>query len=284
MKTGNILADFEWQRAEDGYCWRRVGGRLLMVPAQRDGRPLRAVTYKPFAKAGSAMFMEFAALDAKPKSHLAFANRYGQLGFPLRMLVRNEGSQLDPLPPQETANAWSPEDWTTLGPVGEFFALRGTENDDACWSAQSLLIDSFVHPPPLNPSMEGDDGAPETQSIMNRVLQDSVRVFFSWSEANMTFDLRMKPISLIGAMWLQTALSMTGTKAFRQCPVCERPIEISRGAGARPDAVYCSNACRTKNSRQRRKEARQLLANGENLKQVAKRLGTDLATLRGWLA
>lgn len=283
MKSGDILADFEWRRAEDGYCWRRVGGRLFMVPAQSDGKTLRAVTYKPFAKAGSAMFMEFAALDAKPQSHLAFANRYGQLGFPLRMLVHQRSSKFEQLPPQETANAWLPEEWGT-GPVGEFFALRGTDNDRACWSAQSTLIDRFVHPEPLNRVMEGDDGAPETQRLMNSLLQDSVQVFFTWSEASQKFDLRMKPISLIGAMWLQTALSMTGTKAFRQCPVCGRAIEISRTGGARPDAVYCSNACRTKNARQRQKEARQLHAEGREPAQIAKRLGADLATVRGWLA
>lgn len=62
------------------------------------------------------------------------------------------------------------------------------------------------------------------------------------------------PNSLIGALWLQLAQSIDGHKHFRQCENCRSWFELAPDK-ARADKEYCSQACRSRAYRRRRRNA-----------------------------
>lgn len=65
----------------------------------------------------------------------------------------------------------------------------------------------------------------------------------------------MTPMGLIGALWLQATLAIAGKANFLQCRECRTWFEVSTKV-ARPDKRFCSNACRMRAYRQRKKDHR----------------------------
>lgn len=61
------------------------------------------------------------------------------------------------------------------------------------------------------------------------------------------------PDALLPGVWLQFALAIDADKHFRQCRVCPKWFEY-RETGERPSRQYCSNACRLKAYRARRRD------------------------------
>jgi len=61
------------------------------------------------------------------------------------------------------------------------------------------------------------------------------------------------PNSLVGAIWLQLAQAVAELKDFQHCLECNNWIEIS-SERKRKDVKYCSNACRVKAYRKRKKD------------------------------
>lgn len=278
MKTGNILADFEWKRAADGYRWQEIAEGLYMIPRQDDGKPLRLITYNPFADGNAPMFLEFSAMERSPESCLSFANRYGQLGYPLTMQnIANWG--LDRLPVLEAENTWIPAEPNYRGPVGEFYEYEDDRWENASWSDQMLGMSLALE------HASTDDGinAFTSQMFFNVGLKDGVSMFMSHRKEGRGFDLKLKPVSLVGGLWLQAAIAVSSEKSFRQCAVCHGPLEIARGGGARTDARFCSDACKSKDHRQRRKKARALAEAKKSASQIAKQLGTNVETVRRWI-
>lgn len=277
MKTGNILADFEWERAADGYRWEQIPEGLYMVPRQDDGKPLRLVTYKPFADGNAPLFLEFSALEHTPESFLNFANRYGPLGYPVTMQnIANWG--LDRLPVLEAENTMTPAEPNYRGPVGEFYEYENDRWENACWSDHIVRMSAALE----HATADGLD-AYTSQIFFNAGLKDGVSMFMSQRKAGRGFDLKLKPVSLVGGLWLQAATAVSSEKSFRQCVVCDGPLEIARGGGARTDARFCSDACKSKDHRQRRKRARSLAAAKKTASQIAKQLGTNVDTVRRWI-
>lgn len=64
--------------------------------------------------------------------------------------------------------------------------------------------------------------------------------------------IRLVPDSLIGALWLQFANAVNGNIDYKRCEECRTWLEISPGAG-RPDRSYCSDACRMRAYRKRKR-------------------------------
>ena len=105
-----------------------------------------------------------------------------------------------------------------------------------------------------------------------------------WSPSGKGFEFRYAPRSLISAIWMQLALSLSDAKTFRQCPICDRIIEVSKeSTGARTDATFCSDKCRSQDYRDRKKLAGQLKKKGWKIPRIAKEVGSKQETVRGWL-
>jgi len=66
--------------------------------------------------------------------------------------------------------------------------------------------------------------------------------------------VRLSPINLIGALWLQFALAVDGNVGYAHCQSCGSWFPIASGAG-RTDKRYCSDACRMRAYRQRKRQS-----------------------------
>ena len=172
------------------------------------------------------------------------------------------------------------------GYIGELLgadAAPGKGPGSWCWDTQIRMLSDFVQG---QGRLRGDPGqsfAPSLQGIVNECLAATTAPYLTWSQRVGSFDLRLSPRSLIGALWLQAALAITERKVFRNCLVCGRPIEISRSGGARTDAMFCSNSCKSRDYRARRAKAKKLADRGWKPTRIAKKLRSDTRTVRGWL-
>lgn len=163
-------------------------------------------------------------------------------------------------------------------PVGEFMDLSARRYWGMNWGDQIFQMAVAL-------DLEGPTGRIEwmAQDTFNRNLHEGVRPYLWWSESEERFALRFRPVSLIGAMWAQAAVSLAGDRTYAQCPICSKPIEISRSGGARTDAIFCSDACKSRNRRQRIAQAHALHAEGVKASTIAKKLKTTPAVIERWL-
>lgn len=95
-------------------------------------------------------------------------------------------------------------------------------------------------------------------------------------------QLSLQPQTLLGALWLQFAIALAENKTYRQCVACGRYMEISPGAN-RADRRTCSNVCRNRELRRRQALARSMSARGKSIREIMKAIGSDSATIRGWV-
>lgn len=140
-------------------------------------------------------------------------------------------------------------------------------------------------PPPFRP---GDLGQPALWYIQTQVNAHlagpgaPVTPRLLWDPEMTALGLYCVPPSLRAALWLQCAQAIAGNKSYRQCRACAKWFEVSVEA-SRPTRLYCSDACRFKAYRRRQDEAYDLAQRGLPLKEIAKRLGTDVHTAKGWI-
>jgi hypothetical protein len=98
--------------------------------------------------------------------------------------------------------------------------------------------------------------------------------------------LRVVPRCLLTAMWLQLAEAVAGDKEYRACKECGKWFELNGKQGDRRTLrrEFCSDRCKFKEYRRRKERARQLRAEGKPVKQIAQELGTDVDTVKEWVA
>jgi hypothetical protein len=287
MKTGNLWDDFEWTRATDGYRWLTVKDGIVLVPAQDYGKPLRTTSYRPLSREYSGLLNEIASLQPTPDSVLAFANRYGLLGWPVTAQVfRGEAVSRPAAPSLVNAAPFATDDDPPHrqfpGIIGEYLAHpKQIWDHRSTWSSQIRKFSEFkrnhlmLKKVPLL--------APSLQMLVNFELAETAGPYVSWSRPHKAFRLRLWPKSLAGALWLQAAIALSLPLEIRQCVVCETPIELSRAGGARTDAMFCSPACKSKDYRQRKANARRLRSDGKTILQIARQLRANPTTVKDWI-
>ena len=142
-----------------------------------------------------------------------------------------------------------------LGPVGEAFEWNKSYVDQWCWKTQIQQLAQLVR----NNQVLRDEPriAGSLLPTVNMSLSKTASRYWSGTNHWARSTCASRPSSLIGAIWVQAALAISERKVFRPCPVCKRPIEISRSGGARTDTVFCSDRCKSRDYRQRRAECQQ---------------------------
>jgi hypothetical protein len=101
--------------------------------------------------------------------------------------------------------------------------------------------------------------------------------------------LQFAPVNLYGCLWFQLARAIDGDRNYYRCKMCGKWGELKRGkgegkgAGNRSTRQYCSSACRVKAHLERQAEARRLHAGGMKFRNIARQLGTDVATVKSWV-
>jgi hypothetical protein len=99
-------------------------------------------------------------------------------------------------------------------------------------------------------------------------------------------QLRLAPVDVLGAMWLDFAHTIENSLARRLvrrvCPACGRPFDLARDL-KRAHAKFCGEACRQANRYAKIKRARALAANGQPVAAIVRELDSSPDTVRRWL-
>jgi hypothetical protein len=248
---------FTWRVEANGYEWAEHRGQAFLhhrvVPMSGGGSRL----YTP----GPALFREFAGTDPTPEGTLLFANRFGELLGPERFALDSGGPHPDPgvfaLP--------------VIGHDGDYeVQYRET------WGLWHEEVNALNRAVRLWETGEGA-GLPD---LINGGLAGRAAPRFVRDPRTGKLALQVVPENLLGAMWLQLAEAIGGGKQFRQCDRCGAWFEVS----GRVDRKLCSDACRSAAYRARQERARQLAAEGKGLSAIARELGSDVKTVRRWVA
>jgi hypothetical protein len=69
---------------------------------------------------------------------------------------------------------------------------------------------------------------------------------------------------------------------YRSCKACGSWFELSPGV-VRKSRLFCSDACKSMDYRDKQNQARQLYADKKTFRQIARELGSEVAVVKGWI-
>jgi hypothetical protein len=100
--------------------------------------------------------------------------------------------------------------------------------------------------------------------------------------------LYLTPESLLGALWYQFGSAVAQNKRFQQCEQCGKWFQPGRdthedGRAVRADARFCKGTCRSKHYHAKKRTALELRAKGTSLREIAKKLNSNIQTVKGWV-
>jgi hypothetical protein len=210
----DVLIDFEWFRDKKGYRivpfnslnarWGQSKGYDVnwIVP---NGSEKDTLTHRPFVGGGD-LCAAFASVRS-PEELLRFINVHGLLTWG-SMRISNDPNFKD-------------------FPAGEPVPLGLAEAE---MFRELLQLQALNSPKRLAAHFEskiaGFVGGGQVGRV--EILPDSER----------GIRLKVTPPTLLGAMWYQLALKLSGA-VLRVCPLCHRVFEVGRGTGLRTDAKFC---------------------------------------------
>jgi Family of unknown function (DUF6076) len=120
-------------------------------------------------------------------------------------------------------------------------------------------------------------------SAVRCVLRKRLRYEIAWNKPQARCESQLQPVDLVGAMYYQFSTALTEGRQFQRCPTCKRWFVLMPGVN-RANKLTCSQSCRTRACRQRQEWASELKAQGMTTRAIAKELGSDVATVKRWLA
>ena len=258
--------DLTWQ----DYYERQEQTGPVLGPVLDSG-PARQ--YQPMVREHAALFRTFTDLDFRDKGAiLAFASTYGLLGAD-----RQEQGPLSNELGHHYAFGESHLTWAReICLMREALALTQRRPD-----AEQAQIDARYRHHGLDPDRRHKENARRLDWLFNVHLQHvQPRMSF---RPGLPTRLSYSPLTLLAAMWLQLALAITDDKEFQACKFCRGLFEISTAqTGFRSHREFCSDSCKTKDYRKRKRTALRLLLEGRPLATVARDLETKPATIRRW--
>jgi hypothetical protein len=88
---------------------------------------------------------------------------------------------------------------------------------------------------------------------------------------------------LLDVIHYQFAAAMADLKEYRHCRHCGKPFELTPQIN-RCDRQFCSDTCRVKAYQERKRQAVALRLRGHTLREICKGTGSDMATVKKWVA
>ena len=286
------MIQFEWHRPRLGYMWvmRGLDGELTEVSAgmndptqgdyvlmPRQDSPL--LRTEPLA-GHTAVFREFSELTTKMADIVRFANTFGNLGVQFDVLGRL-GDGEPPEPPAEIDGDAQREAWSRVTAPREY---RDADTL-ARWVSEIRQMRSQVA---MWDNVRRGGGSEldkkELLAAINTGLHETrVGAALAPTKKKGELAVHLVPPNLLGAMWAQFAWAVAGDKEVRRCATCGKWFVLDPDT-ARTSRLYCTEACRSRQYRRKKTEARELAASGESVAAIAARLESDVATVQGWLA
>lgn len=259
LPAGQVYEDLHQVMAEEaqrrGLPAHRV--RLLTTVAP-DEEGLWVTRYAPLID-HSALFRTFADLPISAQSIVNFADRFGFLGGTATRRYRMTDGHIGF---GEPVDVWHD-------------AIRDMRVVVQAWDRARR------DDPDGRPRWQGRDELRRVQRAVNAKLSAETGARLLWVADEGHLALRLRPDSLLGALWLQLAQAIDGNARYRSCRVCSAWFELHPDR-ARTDRAYCSDACRFKAYRGRQARAKQLHSEGHDVEAIARELGSDTVTIRKW--
>jgi hypothetical protein len=260
----------------------------------------------------SGLFMTFAKMEPTTAGVLRFARHYGHLGLKAPYLgSTTTGRDVygEPFRGWEFEIGWmrvAVEAWELLRAQNEKeLAKRVTSSkgsvrynplpdrsprDRAVWEAPTefRLEESRMNTTPQDLVSIMDQPTPQrvTRAFIQNLIRTRLRdcpLDVLGDEGYNALSVQIVPRTLLAAMWAQFAIAVAGNPEFKQCSMCTNWFQVARGA-RRQQSVYCSDACKTRATRERRKRAIELARRGMNHRSIAKAVGSRVETVKGWVA
>jgi hypothetical protein len=244
--------ELTWNHAQD--AGEEYGPVLHPVISKGE----QARLYHPMQREHSALFREFADLDQSNTTEIVgFASKYGLLAVPTQnQTIRYRGKD------------------------GELHDHHALGEPHIRWALEICFMREALR---LADRKRSIGATRRLKWLFDRNLQH-VQGRLAFTPAGEP-RLALEPLTLIAAMWLQVALAVTGDKRFVACKFCRRLFEIStEQTGFRSHREFCSDSCKTKDYRKRKRTALRLAASGSRLREISEKTGTETATVRAWLA
>jgi hypothetical protein len=284
---------YAWmKRASRPPCWILAEVSPLESPFNESDIPQYLHKYALF-ETEPALFKTFAQLPLDNRDALlAFANEYGYLGIK-----------------QEELQGESLEDWIReINDLREGIALwEMVRNHDLAglrarmrWQEAEYAEDGSVircgrWSYPLAPKGQWVEKIPELFQQGDIVLparvilHEWINVHIRRARPRLVYDpaigrsvFVITPHSLLSALWLQFAESISDSKRYRTCKGCGKVLEISTDERT-ARRLFCSAVCKVRDYRRRKERAQHLKENSKSLSEIAKELDTDLGTIKKWL-
>jgi hypothetical protein len=115
------------------------------------------------------------------------------------------------------------------------------------------------------------------------LAEDLPQLEGAWNTKTLRPIVRFGYRNLRQFMLAQLAFSVIGGLRFQKCLGCGAWFRLAPHVN-RADRATCSDYCRFKLYRLRRRHALELYRNGWKLKSIAKELGSDIAKVKKWVA
>ena len=243
----------------------------VLGEAPHSGEPRR---YHPMQRKHAALFRTFADLDFRDKEAiLGFARIYGLLG--------HHSQEQGPLSHEfgyhhalgEPHLAWAHE----ICLMRKAIRLTRSRSEE-----EEAEIDESYRRYGHNPQHRHEKDRKRLEGMFNLHLQHV--------QPRTTFEivrrprLAYAPLTLLSAMWLQLVLALADDKQFVACKFCRRLFEVSTSpTGFRTHREFCTDSCKTKDYRRRKREALRLAGEKKPVREIAKQTNTKTATIRQWL-
>jgi hypothetical protein len=283
---------FYWDVLKEGFRWveaNELPPKDLQQPIQPQrtrwltdlvpiGGSYLKWRYKPLEKF-PALFRTFADVPATEEGILAFANEYGSLGIghgiildvhgPDNELLIGGGEPLKTWVEQVHAMQRAIAVWDAFE-AGDLSKLREVIRVDKQEQhiraiyldkrerdvSGAVIFDSEHYDRGLSPFISPTDvfrpALFYVQQIINERLQPHTSTRLLYTPEQDRLRIHVVPTNLLGCLWLQFARAIDGNKHYRRCRECGRWFEISLDA-YRTSKEFCSNACRSKAYRGRKK-------------------------------
>jgi hypothetical protein len=262
-----------------------------------------------------ALYRVFAATPTTEGAVKEFADRYGSLaqpGVPTGLGVSYTVN--DPAAPQGRRLAYgeSLHDWShhirMMGVACELWDWVRTEDIEGLarvivWAEDDHGRPLVIHFRPLTPQttyqpvIASAEVRPEllerfepgaviepARVALARLISGYMRaaVRLVCSPDDFSHSLQYRPDDLLAGMWLQLARVVAAGVEQRPCQVCGKHFDVGP-LGSRTDRLFCGAACRNKSYRERQERARALAAEGRSAREIARELGADIDTIKGWI-
>jgi hypothetical protein len=226
----------------------------------------------------TGLFLSFASIEPTESAILAFANAYGLLG-----ICSSDGKNVQA---DERRTTWVQQIHAMHGTLGLWQHVRNQQGESAKKNEFYNLVNEHLQQSLWSTVL----GRPEHEDAARRVFEKAFRrsgparprMQIVRASQSGKLVLEIEPANLLGALWMQFALAVVNDTQFRQCLSCGSWFAVSPET-RRVDAVYCKEACRIRAYKERKKEARRLVAAGKTLGQIAKELGTTRKIVEGWV-